>query len=326
MPQVHKCFLQRVAACLLFALVAFPAVNVYSQTLSATAPSLTDKFIQVSTIPLWEGKAPGAVGNEEDDIPFLTVFPPTMPPTGTAVIIAPGGAYIELASNHEGRQVADWFASRGVTAFLLHYRLGTKYFYPVPLQDAQRAIRLVRSRATEFGIQPDHIGMMGFSAGGHLTAMAGTLFEAGKTDAPDPVERQSSRPDFMILTYPWLNAMDPTVKGSIDYYCGVLKLTAERCKGFKEQYSPELHVTPQTPPTFIFHTAEDSVVPVETSLSFFNALRKAHVPAEMHIFEKGPHGVGLALNMAPLNVWPTALEGWLRLHGLLTPNPMPVRK
>lgn len=302
------------------ALVTLAAVSAYSQT-AAVAPSYSDSFVQVSTIPLWEGKAPGALGENPADIPLLTVFRANQGrANGTAVIVAPGGAYINLAANHEGRQVADWFAARGVTAFVLRYRLGAKYFYPVPLQDAQRAIRLVRSRARELGISPDRIGMIGFSAGGHLTAAAGTMFDSGNPSAPDPVDRLSSRPDFIVLGYPWLDAMQPTKKSPCQY-CEVLGVDQQKCKGFDERYSPERHVSSQMPPTFIFHTAEDGRVPVETSLSFFNALRKAHVPAEMHIFEKGGHGTGLAQELPALHLWPEALQEWLRVHGLLTPDP-----
>ena len=169
-------------------------------------------------------------------MPTVTIFRP-QPRTGngTAIILAPGGAYLGLAANLEGRQVADYFTARGVTAFVLKYRLGKDYLYPTPLLDAQRAIRLVRSRAQEFGIAPDRIGMMGFSAGGHLTATAGTMFDDGKADASDPVERVSSRPDFLVLGYPWLNAMKKDQKGVISY-CSVLKIEPEKCASY-EQYS-----------------------------------------------------------------------------------------
>ncbi len=167
------------------------------------------------------------------------------------VIVAPGGAYLGLAANLEGRQVADWFAARGVTAFVLRYRLGSTYLYPVPLQDAQRAIRLVRSRAADLGIAPDRVGMMGFSAGGHLTAAAGTMPDSGTAGAADPVERVGSRPDFMVLGYPWLNAMQPPRPGVLSY-CGVMRVPPDRCATF-QQYSPDQRVSARTPPTFIYH-------------------------------------------------------------------------
>ena len=238
---------------------------------------------------------------------------------GTAVILAPGGAYLGLAANLEGRQVADWFAARGVTAFVLRYRLGRDYLYPTPLLDAQRAIRLVRSRAAEFGIAPDRIGMMGFSAGGHLTATAGTMFDGGKADASDPIERVSSRPDFLVLGYPWLNAMKKDQKGVISY-CSVLKIEPEKCASY-EQYSPDLHVSAQTPPTFIYHTTDDETVPVDASVAFYRVLAAAGVPVEMHLFARGRHGSGLGLGDAALDNWPALLEAWLRGRGLLTPAP-----
>ncbi len=206
-----------------------------------------------------------------------------------------------------------------MTAFVLKYRLGKDYLYPTPLLDAQRAIRLVRSRAAEFGIAPDRIGMMGFSAGGHLTATAGTMFDDGKADASDPVERVSSRPDFLVLGYPWLNAMKKDQKGVISY-CSVLKIEPEKCSSF-EQYSPDLHVGAQTPPTFIYHTTDDELVPVEASVGFYRVVAAAGVPVEMHLFAKGKHGSGLGLGDAALDNWPVLLEAWLRGRGLLTPAP-----
>ena len=184
--------------------------------------------------------------------------------------------------------MADWYTSRGVTGFVLRYRLGSKYLYPIPLQDAQRAIRFVRSHANEFGIGPDRIGFMGFSAGGHLAAMAATMFDGGKPDAPDPIDRVSSRPDFVVLGYPWLNAMEKNDTGVLSY-CSALKIPADQCTNF-EQYSPEQHVSAQTPPTFIYHTTDDELVPVEASMKYYRALRAAGVPVEMHLFGHGRHG------------------------------------
>ncbi len=276
-----------------------------------------NRFLGIATYRLWEGDAPGALGKEDMDVPTLTLFRP-QPGTanGTAVIIAPGGAYLGLAANLEGRQVADWFAARGVTAFVLKYRLGKKYPYPTPLVDAKRAIRLVRSRAQEFGIVPDRIGMMGFSAGGHLTAMTGVMLDAGSAVASDPVERASSQPDFLILGYPWLNAMKPGQRGVLTY-CGALKIEAVQCASF-EQYSPDLHVTPRTPPTFIYHTTDDDTVPVDASVSFYRLLAAAGVPAEIHVFAHGRHGSGLGLGDPALDAWPALLETWMRGQGLLT--------
>jgi len=238
------------------------------------------------------------------------------------VIVAPGGAYLGLASNLEGRQVADWFTVRGMTAFVLKYRLGAKYLYPIPLEDAQRAVRLVRSLAAADGFSPDRVGMIGFSAGGHLTAATGTLFDAGKPDAGDPVERLSDRPDFLVLGYPWLNAMQPS--GNYITYCSrIPSIPPETCKLDEEKYTPSRHVTPQTPTTFIYSTTDDRTVPISASVDFYNALIAAGVPAELHIFRHGDHGSGMGLGNAALDLWPVLLEQWLRDQGLLTPLPKP---
>ena len=252
------------------------------------------------------------------DIPTLTVFKPfDGTANGSAVIIAPGGGYLGLAANHEGRQVADWFASRGVTAFVLRYRLGRKYPFPIPLMDAQRAIRLVRTRAKEFNVVPNRIGMIGFSAGGHLTATAGTIFDKGKSDSSDPIERAGSRLDFIILGYPWLNAMKPNQGLG---YCKLLSIDAEKCKSL-EQYSPDERITAETPPTFIYQTSDDQLTAVEGSTAFYVALRKVGISAEMHIFAKGPHGSGLGNGDPALGLWTQPLEAWLRAQGFLTIDP-----
>jgi acetyl esterase/lipase len=265
-------------------------------------------------IPLWEGGAPGALGNDEGDKPTLTIYRAPRVANGTAVIVAPGGGYGVLAMDHEGRQVAYWFNAMGVSAFVLKYRLGPKYHHPIELEDAQRAIRTVRARAQEFGVLPDRIGMMGFSAGGHLTATAGTHFDRGKADTSDPIDRVSSRPDFLILGYPVISS-DPAIAHAGSFR-NLLGDTPD--PRLLEDLSNDLRVTPETPPAFLFHTNADAGVPAENSVRFYLALRKAKVPAEMHIFENGPHGVGLALNDPSLSAWPTLLMNWLRARGLLT--------
>jgi len=267
------------------------------------------------TMPLWENGAPGALGTEESDRPTLTLFRAEGRQTpGASVIVAPGGGYGALALNKEGRQIAYWFNSMGVTAFVLKYRLGPRYHHPIELGDAQRAIRIIRARATEFGIAPDRIGFMGFSAGGHLAATAGTHVDEGKAGASDPIERVGSRPDFLILAYPVIS-----FDASIAHAGSVRNLLGESPDPkLLEDLSNDLRVTPQTPPTFLFHTTADTGVPVENSVRFYLALRRAKVPAEMHIFENGPHGVGLALADPALSAWPTLLANWLRARGLLT--------
>jgi acetyl esterase/lipase len=215
--------------------------------------------------------------------------------------------------DHEGRQVAAYFNAMGVAAFVLKYRLGPKYRHPIELGDAQRAVRLVRSRAQEFGVVPDRIGMMGFSAGGHLTATAGTRFDRGRPDAADAVDRASSRPDFLILGYPVI-----TFEAGVTHAGSVRNLLGDKPEAsLIELLSNERHVTADTPPTFLFHTTADAGVPAENSVRFYLALKKAGVPAEMHVFENGPHGVGLALGDPALGTWPVLLTNWLRGRGLL---------
>ena len=261
--------------------------------------------------PLWPSGAPGALGTAEDDTPTIAAFIPASNPTKTAVVVAPGGGYQHLSMIKEGADVAQWLNAHGVAAFVLRYRLGPKYHSPIELGDAQRAIRTVRANAEKYGIAPDHIGMWGFSAGGHLTASAGTKFDVGKPDATDPIERQSSRPDFLILAYPVITLEKPYAHmGSRNYLLGETASDAE-----VEAMSAELHVTELTPPTFLFTTTDDKTVPVMNSVMFYSALVKANVPAEMHIFQHGAHGSGLATANPQLHVWPDLLIKWMRERG-----------
>ena len=259
-------------------LFAAGLVNAQTASSSGQHDQALDPELGISTLQLWPSGAPEVAGTPAGDLPTLTVFVPQKGDgTGSAVIVAPGGAYLGLASNLEGRQVADWFTSQGVTAFVLKYRLGAKYLYPIPLQDAQRAIRLVRSSAATYGFAPDRIGFMGFSAGGHLAGATGTFFDAGKADSSDPLERLSDRPDFLILGYPWLNAMQPS--GNYITYCSrITTVPPETCKLFEQKYTPSLHVTSQTPTTFIYSTTDDRTVPISASINFYNALIAAGVP------------------------------------------------
>jgi acetyl esterase/lipase len=265
------------------------------------------------TIRLWTGDAPGAMGSEDKDVPTLTIYAANGKSSGVGVIVCPGGGYGALAMNHEGRQVANFLNSVGITAFVLKYRLGPKYHHPVELGDAQRAIRLVRSRAAEFHVEADKVGIMGFSAGGHLASSAATHFDAGKADAADPIDKMGSRPDFLVLGYPVISfTTDYTHKGSLKNLLGD-KPDPELVKSL----SSELQVTAQTPPTFLFTTSGDTAVPAENSVMFYLALHKAGVPAEMHVFEKGPHGVGLGGMDPALEEWPRLLVNWFRTRGLL---------
>ena len=263
---------------------------------------------------LWTAGAPGALGTDDADKPSLTLYPVSAPAASkTGVIVCPGGGYGFLAKDHEGDQIARWLNSLGVSAFLLQYRIAPRYHYPAPVLDAQRAIRFVRAHAAEYHVLPDHIGIWGFSAGGHLASTTGTHFDAGDPQAADPIDRVSCRPDFMILAYPVISFTTPyTHRGSLRNLLGDNpdpKLVAS--------LSNETQVTAQTPPTFLFSTNEDSGVPAENSVLFYLALRKAGVPAEIHVYERGPHGVGLAPTDAVLVTWTQRLKDWLDIRGLL---------
>lgn len=266
---------------------------------------------------LWPKGAPDAKGDDPaKDIPAITVYmPPAGTGNGTAVVICPGGGYGHLAMDHEGRAIGQWLNSMGITGVVLEYRMGKGgYQHPVPLMDAQRAIRTVRYRAAELDIDPARIGIMGFSAGGHLASTAGTHFDSGLPDSEDPVERIGCRPDFMILCYPVIAFDQPfTHKGSQRNLIG-----DNPPQELVESLSNEKKVTKDTPPTFLFHTDEDGGVPAENSVVFYLALRKAGVPAELHIYCKGGHGLGLAQKVAGTSAWPKACEQWLQGMGLLT--------
>jgi acetyl esterase/lipase len=264
-------------------------------------------------IRLWAGGAPGARGHEEADKPSLTVYQPAGGSNGTAVVVCPGGGYRALAVDHEGRQVAEWLNAHGVTAFVLRYRLAPRYHHPAPLQDVQRAIRTVRARAGEWKVSPERIGVWGFSAGGHLASTAGTQFDEGRPGDADPVERVSCRPDFLVLSYPVITLKAPYAHGgSRDSLLGQGADPA-----LVESLSSETRVTPRTPPTFLMHTDADRAVVPENSVLFYLALRKAGVPAELHVYQKGPHGVGLAPRDPVLSWWPDALAAWMRANGWL---------
>jgi acetyl esterase/lipase len=270
------------------------------------------------TEPLWPKGAPGHVDGDKDR-PNLTIFlAPADKANGCAVVVCPGGGYGALAEGHEGKDIAKWLNDRGVAAFMLRYRIVQKDrpgpLHPYPLLDAQRAIRTVRSRAKEFGIDPNRVGIWGFSAGGHLASTAATHFDAGKNDG-DEIDKMSCRPDFAILAYPVITFTDEKVmhRGSRNNLIGS-NPDAELVK----LYSNELQVTKDTPPVFLFHTEEDKGVPPGNSRLFEEACKKAGVPVELVIFPKGPHGVGLAPKDPELSQWPDKLEEWMKKRELLT--------
>jgi acetyl esterase/lipase len=249
---------------------------------------------------LWPNGAPGAVGQEDADKPALT-FCVAPKPNGAGVLVCPGGGYGALAMDHEGKQVAEFFNGFGVSAFILKYRLGPRYHHPAMLDDARQAIRTIRGRAQELRLDPAKIGVMGFSAGGHLASTLSTHFQAGE------------RPDFSILVYPVISFTTRyTHSGSMWNLLGNPPDPA-----LVWDLSNELKVTSQTPPTFLFHTNGDTGVPPENSILYYLALRSAGVPAEMHIYQEGRHGVGLAPKDPVLGTWPARLKDWLMVRGII---------
>jgi acetyl esterase/lipase len=287
------------------------AVVMMADVLAQRPPAIVQ---DPQTIPLWQDSAPGSSGNAAEDIPTLTIYmPPNTTGPMTAVIIAPGGSYRSLSMNLEGRMPASYLNSLGLAAFVLKYRLGPKYHHPIELGDAQRAIRTVRARAAEWHLDPARVGIMGFSAGGHLAATASTHFDAGNAAAADSIERASSRPDFAVLAYPVISLTEPwTHQGS-----KTMLLGENADSALARGLSNETQVTPATPPTFLFHTNADTTVPAENSVAYFLALRKAGVPAEMHVFKDGAHGAGLGMQDPELSEWPRVLANWLRSSGFL---------
>jgi len=281
---------------------------------------MTSKLENETAFPLWPGGAPGALGKDPGrDIPALTPYlPGPETATGAAVVICPGGGYEGLA-DHEGRDYALWLNLHGIAAFVLKYRLGAHgYRHPAMLHDVRRAIRVVRSRATEWGLDASRIGVMGSSAGGHLASTALTHFESGRPDDADPIERVGSRPDLGVLCYPVISMGDLTHEGSKRNLLG-----EEPPDELSALLSSEWQVTPETPPCFIWHTWEDDGVKVENSLEFAAALRRNGVPFDLHIFERGAHGIGLGVKgyhpahtaRADVHPWAHDLIYWLRGRG-----------
>jgi acetyl esterase/lipase len=264
---------------------------------------------------LWPNGAPGANGTEEKDKPKLIIWSPEEEKNcGVAIVVCPGGGYGGLAMDHEGKQIGEWLNSHGITALICDYRhRGKGYGHPAPLQDVQRAIRTARSRAQELGIEPNKIGVLGFSAGGHLASTAVTHFDAGDEKATDPIERVSSRPDFGVLCYAVIAFDQPfTHRGSQKNLIG-----ADASADLVASLSNEKQVTKDTPPCFLWHTFEDTAVPPENSIVFYQAMLKNKVPGELHIYEKGRHGVGLGKTIPGTNDWSEACIRWLKTRGLV---------
>lgn len=276
-------------------LVTFAFSPAYAQT----APA--------KTLNIYPGAAPGALGHSAADRPRIDAYLPASNPTHTAVLVIPGGGYHDVMDTYEGAAPAQWLVQRGVAAFVLHYRVAP-YRYPAPIDDAERAMRVLRSRAAEFGFAPDHLGAWGFSAGGHITSILATLFDNGSPASPDAIEHASDRPDFVILAYPVIS-MKPgiTHTGSLHELLGPVPDPA-----LVALLSAEDHVTPMSPPAFVFTTNDDDVVPSQNSVLYVSACQRAGVPVEFHMFEHGHHGVGLAADIPALHFWTSLLESWMQ--------------
>jgi acetyl esterase/lipase len=272
-----------------------------------------DKPTLPESIPLWPEGPPGVAKDAPGPRPTLTLYRPSPDKaTGAAVVVCPGGGYGGLA-DHEGRPIAEWLNGLGVTAVVLKYRLAPQSHHPAMLQDAARAIRTVRANAETWKVAPNRVGVLGFSAGGHLASTIATHFDPGDPNATDPVEKYSSRPDRAILIYPVITLTAPyTHNGSKRNLLG-----ESPSQELTESLSNELQVSKETPPTFLVHTDEDTIVPPENSLLFALALRKAKVPVELHLFEKGPHGLGLGRPGFAFSEWPQLCAKWLEGQGFL---------
>lgn len=294
---------------------AYIMVSLLAFAMCAIAGAKEKKVVEskVQPVPLWANGAPGAMGSAEQDIPVI--YPYLLPKDGVerpAVIVCPGGGYAHHAMGYEGFDVAEMLNKNGVNAFVLRYRVAP-YKHPVPLGDAQRAIRTVRANAKEWGIAANGIGILGFSAGGHLSSTTGTHFDAGNPASDDPIERVSSRPDFMVLIYGVLTMRPPFGHaGSCKNLLGDTpseELLTSLCN--------DEQVTKETPPAFIVASTADTGVPAENSIQFYLAMRKAGVPAELHVYEKGQHGFGMGVDDPSLGTWPPLCIEWMKLHGFI---------
>jgi acetyl esterase/lipase len=277
------------------------------------------------TYPLWPKGAAGSDAGDENhagDIPTITAYlPPKEKATGASIVICPGGGYEFLAAEHEGKEVAEWLNSLGVAGVVLKYRLAPRYRHPAPLDDARRAIRMVRWKSKSWGLDPDRVGVMGFSAGGHLASTLATHYRDAHPLPGDEINGFTERPDVAILIYPVVTlAAEYNQKDT-----GMNLLGPEATPARLSELSTEARVTEKTPPTFLAHTLADVDVPIENSLAFASALRKHKVPFELHVFEKGPHGLGLGkgtkrFKIAPepsFEAWPPLCATWLKSRGFL---------
>jgi acetyl esterase/lipase len=313
------------------AMVALLSVGAWAQTsdplaLTPHQPKLPPGHERVAI--LWPEGAPGALGKADIDEPRLFVFPAKVAATEraamqsprTGVIVLPGGAYRTLMMEKEGATVARWLSQRGVDAFVLQYRLGPKYHFPTPMLDGARAVRYVRSHAAELGVAPNKVGVWGFSAGGHLAGWLATVHDNGNPKSQDPVERVSDRPDFAILSYARLS-VDPSIPRPTNLEALVGDHPSEQTM---EMISIDRHVTMGTSPSFIFSTSADETVNSRTATAYYDALKRLNIPAELHIFERGAHGVGLGLGLQhvpELSELTVLVENWMQTHGWMEDRP-----
>ncbi|MEO9089205.1 MAG: alpha/beta hydrolase [Rhodanobacter sp.] len=268
-----------------------------------------------TTVPLWPGTSPPD-GARQQQLPLLTAYVPASNPTGTAVVICPGGGYEVLAVSWEGTLVAQWFNQQHVAAFVLQYRHGVDHGYPQPIDDGRRAMRWVRAHAGTYHLAKDHIGIMGFSAGGHVASAVSTHFGPDTRLGNDAIAKVSARPDFTILAYPVV-----TMKKDLTHMGSRENLLGKHPTGALVEFlSNETQVTDQTPPAFIYATDADTTVPPENSVNYYLALHRHHVPAELHIFREGGHGTGLGQNDQLLSIWPALLARWMAGMGLMEFN------
>lgn len=280
-----------------------------SQYLAVKVAAMIELAINPVKVELWPGGVPGALGKEKKDIPDMKVYSPMSGnANGIAVLVCPGGGYGHLAMGHEGKEIAEWLNSFGTTAVVLNYRhKGKGYRYPAPLDDAQRAMRIIRSKADLWGIDSSKIGVLGFSAGGHLASTVTTLYGKGYGKAGDDIDKFSSRPDFSVLCYPVISMTEKFMhRGSMRNLLG-----DKPDEKLQKLMSTDKQITAKTPPTFLMHSKEDRAVPIENSMAFYNGLIKAKVPAKLHIYEKGGHGFGLAKDNTSGKSWPDECRKWM---------------
>jgi acetyl esterase/lipase len=294
--------------------IVFACLGLNFMAVSAVAEAPKAPTGAARMVVLWPGGAPGALGTSDVDVSKLYVYPAAGAGVRSAVIVLPGGGYRNLSTEKEGAAEARWLNAHGVTAFVLLYRLGPRYGFPAPMLDGARAMRYVRSHAVELGVAQDKIGLWGFSAGGHLAAYLATMSDPGNAAAPDPIDRVSDRPDFAILSYARLS-LDPSIPRTttLEALIGEHPTAA-----MLDLMSLEKHVTKTTSPCILYSTSGDQTVNSLNATAFYDALKRVGVPAELHIFERGSHGTGMAQGLTglpELAVYPTLVANWMQLHG-----------